>query len=134
MKRVFCPYCDKPAELVTGKAVYPHLAKLHKKKFYVCNPCKAHVGCHPGSERPLGRLATASLRRKKMAAHAEFDPLFRSKKMSRKEAYKWLAKELGIPGSECHIGMFDEEMCDRVVRVCRARRNKHAENQREETP
>ncbi len=47
-----------------------------------------------------------------------FDPLWRDKKMKRKAAYTWLADQLGIHVNDCHIGMFDVDMCRRVVEVC----------------
>lgn len=110
-----CPYCSNEAEFVTGAIIYPHRSDLHAKKFWACMPCAAWVGCHPGTENPLGRLAKAELRKLKSAAHACFDPLWRSGKMSRKAAYASLAAFLGIPSNECHIGMFDEAMCRRVI-------------------
>lgn len=121
---VICPYCDKPAELVGGNAIYPHRPALHAKRYWLCSPCDAHVGCHDRNERfghtgaePLGRLANFVLRQHKMLAHAAFDRLWKNGG-DRSAAYAWLAKTLGISKSECHIGMFDVEMCRRVVKVC----------------
>lgn len=118
---VRCEYCNRQAERVTGKAIYPHRPDLHQKSFWRCQPCAAYVGCHPGTWTPLGRLANAALRRAKSAAHAAFDPLWKTKRMSRSDAYGWLAAELGISKANCHIGMFDLETCQRVVSVCAAR-------------
>jgi hypothetical protein len=113
-----CDYCDRLAERVNGKAIYPHRPDLVGKQFWRCQPCGAYVGCHPGTSTPLGRLANAQLRRAKQQAHAAFDPIWRSKERSRGEAYAWLAEQLGISKNNCHIGMFDVEMCERVVSVC----------------
>jgi hypothetical protein len=118
---VVCPYCGKPASLVVGRVIYPHRSDLADKPVWACLPCGAWVGCHPGTKRPLGRLADADLRKAKMAAHAAFDPLWRSGEMRRKAAYAWLAKQLGITGKEAHIGMFDLATCRRVVETCEAR-------------
>lgn len=125
---VICPYCDKPARLVTGHAIYPHRPDLLGKKFWLCTPCDAWVGCHPRNKKhkhtgaePLGRLANGELRKAKQAAHAAFDPLWRSKTMSRKEAYQWLASQLGISPQNCHIGMMDVDSCKSVVAVMAAR-------------
>ena len=117
-----CPYCKAAARLVNGKVIYPatRRADLIAKSFWLCAPCKAYVGCHPGTVTPLGRLADADLRQAKMAAHDAFDPLWRSGRMRRGEAYAWLAAALGIPVPECHVGMFDLARCADVVRVCRA--------------
>lgn len=117
-----CPYCGKPSERVTGADVYRHRSDLRAKVIYRCLPCKAHVGCHDGTDKPLGRLANAELRAAKMKAHAAFDPIWKGQaKQVRSEAYGWLAAELGIPKRDCHIGMFDVATCDRVISICAAR-------------
>ena len=118
---VTCPYCGSAAELVTGARIYPSRRDLHQKPFFACFPCGAWVGCHPGTNKPLGRLANATLRQAKNWAHEAFDPLWRNENATRGDMYVWLAGQLGIPRKECHIGMFDVEMCKRVVEVCRAR-------------
>lgn len=128
-----CPYCDRKAELVPGLVIYPHRPDLAYKSFWRCEPCGAHVGCHPQANKrgkggigdgtvPLGRLANAELRRAKQAAHAAFDPLWRSREMSRRDAYAWLAGALGISPDNCHIGMFDVDGCRAVVSAVNARR------------
>ena len=116
-----CHYCGNEAEIVTGEAIYPHRSDLAAKKFWRCTDCKAYVGCHPGTEKPLGRLANEELRNWKQRAHGVFDPLWRSGVLSRAGAYAWLAKQLGIPQEETHIGMFDVDQCKRVVKVCKER-------------
>lgn len=118
-----CPYCQQEAKLVGGDVIYPHRADLYRKKFWMCAPCKAYVGCHPTTEEPLGRLADAELRKAKIEAHAAFDPLWMHtfSRMSRGEAYAWLAAQLGVSKNECHIGMFDVDTCRRVVEACSSR-------------
>jgi len=113
-----CPYCGTFSKLVTGQRIYPHRQDLFDMQFYLCAPCDAYVGCHEGTTNPLGRLADVALRRAKNRAHAAFDPLWISGKMKRQSAYKWLAKQLDIDAADCHIGMFDVEMCEKVVRAC----------------
>lgn len=117
-----CPYCHHPAKLVTGTALYPHRPDLFEKWFYLCFPCDAHVGCHPGTTNPLGRLANPELRTAKIEAHAAFDPIWRNAGKKRGEAYAWLARKLGIPKPQCHIGMFDVATCHRVIEICQGRR------------
>lgn len=114
-----CQYCENDAELVTGEEVYPHLPHLHANKIWRCVPCKAWVGCHKGTDKPMGRLANAELRKAKMEAHAIFDPIWREGKRTRKEAYQWLAEKLNMPFKKCHIGYFDVDKCNQVVAVCR---------------
>ena len=116
-----CPYCGADSYLVDGLYIYPHRPDLKDKMFYICPPCDAYVGCHPGTTNPLGRLANADLRKAKMAAHRSFDVRWKLGGMSRKEAYKWLAAATGIKNEECHIGMMDEKQCARVVIACALR-------------
>ena len=123
---VQCPYCRAPARLVEGDVIYPHLPWLHDKKFWMCEPCDAYVGCHRpkvgygDGTRPLGRLANAGLRKAKRAAHAVFDPLWEEGYFhNRKATYAWLAGEMGLQEGSAHIGEFDEEQCAAVINVCR---------------
>lgn len=125
--KVTCPYCGCDAELVGGAEIYPHRADLHGQWFWRCAPCVAYVGCHKPNPKmgfdgtqPLGRLANAELRKAKTEAHAAFDPLWKTGKLSRRKAYAWLAGSLGIPISECHIGEFDVTTCARVVSLSRS--------------
>ncbi len=55
-------------------------------------------------------------------AHEAFDPIWRSHRMSRSGAYQWLAKQRGLPPEKPHIGMFDQEQCDQIIRICGERR------------
>lgn len=117
-----CPYCGQPAALIENSA------QLYRGKdygpIYVCTPCDARVGCHPGTLVALGPLANAELRQARNAAHKAFDVLWKIKwsrtrdGASRSKAYAWLARELGIGQAQCHIAMFDLGQCARVVAIC----------------
>lgn len=120
---VTCPYCQRPAMLVAGDAVYPHRPDLHQRYFWLCRPCDAHVGCHPPSRRwdsdgtrPLGTLANARLRALRSHAHSVFDPLWqRGHFASRRAAYRWLSQRLGIAADDCHIGHMDVAQCIHTI-------------------
>lgn len=122
IKAEVCPYCNKKPELVDSALVYGKSYGM----IYLCSPCKAWVGTHKDTGEPLGRLANKKLRHMKKLAHSYFDPLWkkgvlkgRKKSEVRYAAYKWLAKELGIEIQYCHIGMFDEDFCQRVIDICK---------------
>ena len=51
-----------------------------------------------------------------------FNPLWQSGKMSRSEAYAWLAEKLGIEKASCHVGWFGLEMCNRAINLLREQR------------
>lgn len=114
-----CPYCSGPSRFLASSAPLYHGRDYGP--VYICEPCGAWVGCHRGTDRPLGRLANAELRRAKVQAHEAFDPLWkRGDKLprARGEAYRRLAELLGIEPTQCHIGMLDVEDCMRVVEAC----------------
>jgi hypothetical protein len=120
-----CPYCGEESVLVTGKTVYPHRRDLQGKYFWLCAPCEAWVGCHPGTTNPMGRLADSELRKAKSEAHDSFDTLWHKKGMTRKQAYSCLANSLGIPAHLCHIGLFDVATCKKVVSICTPHKLSH---------
>jgi hypothetical protein len=119
-----CSYCGSVA------IYFSHSRKFYWGKDYgpvwACIPCDARVGCHPGTNKPLGRLANESLRVAKQQAHASFDPLWKRKMavtschqaVARKGAYRWLAAQLGIEENNCHMGYMNEAMCAKVVETC----------------
>jgi zinc-finger-containing domain len=117
-----CPYCQSPAEQCTGADVYDNPAHA-QKILWRCRPCKAWVGCHPGTDVPLGRLANETLRKAKRRAHEAFDALWKpgtkQRCQTRDRAYYWLSQRLRIKRAECHIGMFDVDTCNRVVAACK---------------
>ena len=141
-----CPYCNKPAQLVSGDVIYPRRADLATLQFWQCVPCRAYVGCHKAGDYifiagrnvisdgtlPLGRLADADLRLAKQMAHSAFDHFWvhaRNKGSARKREYQWLAKALGIPVDLCHIGEFDIDQCYRVFEACESRTQANFSNQ-----
>ncbi len=115
-----CPYCGAEATFETGAVIYPHRPDLATKVFWACLPCDAWTGCHPGTEKRMGRLANAATRRLKQSAHRAFDPIWQSGRMSRTKAYVWLQGQLGLSRRDCHIGWMSDEDLRRVVEICEA--------------
>lgn len=120
-----CPYCGKRSVVASGAKVYPNRGDLSEKWFFACWACRAWVGTHERSGKPLGRLANAELRAAKQRAHAAFDPLWKGKmrrdkvsqKVARGAGYKWLADQMRIAREDCHIGEFTVEQCEQVVKL-----------------
>ncbi len=121
---VLCSYDYTPAELIDSKEIYGQSYGM----IWLCRKCGAYVGTHKTDNSPLGTLANHELRRWRSLAHTVFDPLWQDKlerdgigkRQARLWAYQWLANELGISTDDCHIGMFDIDMCKRVVNICEA--------------
>lgn len=119
-----CPYCNLASVfLASSESLY----RRDWGPVWYCDPCHAWVGCHKGTDRPLGRLANEELREAKKMAHAAFDPLWKRRMEisgltqghARGKGYKWLAGQLGLEPGDCHIGMMDVATCFRVVEICR---------------
>lgn len=47
-------------------------------------------------------------------AHEKFDYLWKTKKMSRSVAYRWLAANMGLSKKDAHIRFFTAAQCMRV--------------------
>lgn len=126
-----CPYCGAVSKLFESSARF-----YNGRDFgpvWACEPCKAWVGCHAGTTKPLGRLANYELRRWKRAVHWYFDPIWK-RRFERKHAldpkytkaharggrYKALAIAMGIPREECHVGMFDIERCRQAIAIIKS--------------
>ncbi len=121
-----CPYCGAEVVLKDAPFVYHNTKSKAYGKVWVCSnypKCNAYVGCHDGTSIPKGRLANPRLRTLKKEAHKQFDPLWKSGLMTRREAYRWLASMLHISIDECHIGMFDVKMCQKVIHLCKEQNN-----------
>lgn len=116
---VKCPYCKASTNLVSGLEVYPHREDLSSKKFYLCKPCNAYVGCHPDSSKPLGTPANKATRKARSEAHRTFDVIWKDGYMARSDAYRWLSARLGIAKSRTHIAMFSEGVCFQVVALAK---------------
>lgn len=120
---VVCPGCHRGCELVSGTKLYPHRPDLAHRLFWRCAPCDAHVGCHPGSDKALGTPANGQLRRLRQQVHEAFDPIWRSRSMTRSKAYAWLAAELRVAEHNCHIGRFTTEQCLAALMIIHKRQN-----------
>lgn len=119
-QKVHCDYCGGLAEYVDSAEIYNGTSY---GMIYLCRPCRAYVGVHKGTNRPLGRLADAQLRYWKKKAHDAFDPIWKygNPHGGRNGAYAWLAKQMGLPKEKTHIGMFDVEQCKQVIDIVNKR-------------
>ena len=106
-----CRYCNGNVSVKDSSILYKQSYGL----IHICDSCGAFVGCHKGTSNPLGTLANAELRELRKQAHEVFDSLWKTKRMSRGQAYKWLSKELNKPQELTHIGMFEIEDCRKVI-------------------
>jgi len=130
-----CQYCGRDAFLEDSIEAYGRELGF---QIFLCRPCEAWVGVHKGTNKPLGTLANKELRDWRKKAHAAFDPLWQKKLEIRRRqrgadykkvyargsGYKWLREQMGVPKSNCHIGMFTIEQCQQVIEICRTWRER----------
>lgn len=114
-----CPHCHGPVEVAKNSAIYAGVEYGDYPWIYLCvnKHCWASVGMHKDTAIPLGTLAHAPLRKLRMEAKNEFNPVWQQQYMTRSKAYEWLAKEMGLKVSECHFGLFNESQCRAVMEI-----------------
>lgn len=118
-RKVLCPYCRKWAKCVDSAVLYGR--SYGWIWLCRCQPGFAYVGCHGGTQAPLGTLANRATRTARKRAHALFDPIWRKGVITRKEAYLWLAGILNVSAEQCHIARSGTEQCMQIVAACLAR-------------
>lgn len=96
-----------------------------------CADCDALVGCHEGTDIPLGLMADGFTRHARFEAHKYFDRLWRGRgaPMTRAQAYAWMAKALNIDADRAHIGMLSAEQCE-ALSLASLRYKKESKNDR----
>lgn len=115
-----CPYCHARMEVTDSAVIY------HGHSYgnvWLCSnwpDCDVFVGCHKGTDTPLGIPANRILREWRTRCHSAFDRLWKSGRMKRKEAYAWMAQSLGIPLEQAHIAMLTLDQCQQLWKALRA--------------
>ena len=63
--------------------------------------------------------ADAETRQARQRCHEAFDPLWkkRTRFNNRNAAYRWLRHAMRLPKDKAHIGMFDLEQCQELLRI-----------------
>ena len=120
--KIKCPYCHAKATLRPASVVYGPNKRAQGKYLYICDrwpACDAYVSVHPGTKTPMGSLANAALRKKRILAHQAFDQIWKRRIMSRKQAYYWLSDKLGTDPAHTHIAQFGDYRCEQVIRESR---------------
>lgn len=115
--KIFCINCNKDIEavLTSGKEIYTHRTDLYNLKFYKCPICKNYVGCHKGTDKPLGCIPTKQLKQARMKAHNYIDKYWKTGICKRKEIYKILSNHFGY---EYHNGNTKTiEECEEAIKV-----------------
>lgn len=97
---IYCTGCEKDVEarLTDGKERYPHRPDLYDIPFWKCDTCGGYVGCHHKTDnptKPLGVIATKEILEARKKIHALLDPMWKSKRIKRGQAYAFVSNRLG---------------------------------------
>jgi hypothetical protein len=108
--KVYCCGCktDINARLTSGGEIYPHRNDLAKLPFWKCDRCTNYVGCHRGTHKPLGVIATPELMGARRRIHQLLDPIWQSGKISRRKLYQKISDELGYSYHTAQIRSLEE--------------------------
>lgn len=112
-----CAYCGGGVSLKDSKIIYGR----SYGNIYICDKypeCDAYVGVHKSDGKtPLGTIANKELRELRKICHNNyFDPLWKSGKITRNEAYKFLQRIMGLTAEDCHIAMFNIDQCKELIK------------------
>jgi hypothetical protein len=110
---IYCTGCEKEIEarLTNGEERYPHRPDLYDLPFWKCDNCHNYVGCHHKTSdrtRPLGVIATPEILTARKKIHAILDPLWKSGKISRNQAYAYVTGKLHYTYHNGEIRTLDE--------------------------
>jgi ssDNA-binding Zn-finger/Zn-ribbon topoisomerase 1 len=115
-----CPYCGGSVVLRSADGIYKDNSR--NAMLYVCAnypQCDAYVRVHEGTKIPVGTLANPELRALRKEAHDYFNRLYLTGRMSKDDAYAWLAAILQAPHTQAHIGHLTEYYCTVVIEECK---------------
>lgn len=97
-----------------GRHSQPHNTSygiLHRCPVMTCD-----WRCWDGPTSTPANDALCELRNR---CHAAFDPIWKKpmRLVNRNDAYRWMQRRMGLSAEACHIGMFDEGQCRKLLRL-----------------
>jgi len=113
---ILCGECRSPMRLLESRKF---------GKFYGCTKwpeCNGTHGAHQKTGKPLGIPTNAETKKARILAHEVFDILWKRGKMTRKEAYKWMRKNLSLSSEDAHISRFDIATCELLISAIKEKR------------
>lgn len=116
---VRCDECGSPRVALQNTKMMNFRRAWRWSLVWFCSDCTAFVGCHEGTDIPLGFMAGLETRHARYEAHQVFDPMWKRGPMSKDQAYQWMAKALFIPYERAHIGMLSKEQCEVLIQAVR---------------
>ncbi len=123
-----CPECG--ADMVLRQTTKYTYNNGQPRRFYGCSrwpDCNAAHGAHPDGT-PLGTPANKATKESRIKAHNAFDGYWRERGMPRNDAYKLLQSLMGLDKNAAHIGNFDTNQCEELVRKIQELKEQEVEN------
>lgn len=128
---VIC-FCGSTAHIQSNSMIYGR--EYGNGKAYICDrwpECDGAIGTDPQG-KPLGTMCDGKTRKLRRKLHAIVDPLWRNqdrpKRKARGSVYGWIQRITGMSPKECHIAMFDAEMCVKVLGLIARNPYKYSED------
>lgn len=111
---LICPICGSGGKIKDSGIIYGKSYGLvwACKNFPVCD---VFVGVHKGTTTPLGTLADRRTREMRKQCHREFDVIWQTGRMTRKDAYIKAASEMKV--GDFHIGELGYDDCVKFIEV-----------------
>lgn len=111
-----CPFHHGEPRLISDHLVY---GQSYGGKMWVCEcfpSCEFRVGCHRGSDTPMGQMCDNATRQARQAAHQVFDQLWTQGWLKRNQAYDLLKRRMGSE-KNVHIAESDIGECTRIAQI-----------------
>ena len=86
---------------------------------WLCPSCGASVGCHSGTNIPLGIPASGETSVLRVRIHEEIDRLVQSG-LSRGGIYRELSRKMALPPEKTHAGMFGLRQCEEALGILKS--------------
>ena len=121
IKGLSCPYCKCETVLVSDKEIYGKNSNYGGMYYRCLQNFNRYVGTCSDNKTSLGRIANKELRKRKMAGHKAFDPLWKIEPTffkSQAKAYEWLSIQMNLDLDKTHFGMFTIELCNEAIILC----------------
>ena len=118
-----CPECGAPLVRKEGQHGI----------FYGCSTwrwtgCTGSHSAHQSSGKSMGTPAVQDVKEARHKAHTQFDALWTTGQMSRKQAYVWLQKVMRLTKRDAHFAKFSLDQCQQAVaEIKRLRKQRPAE-------
>lgn len=113
LREIHCCGCEKTvkARLTNGREIYPHRLDLASLPFWRCDTCRNYVGCHHKTAdrtRPMGVIPTPEIKAARQHIHRILDPLWESRRFTRRAIYARISKHVGWKYHTAKIRNIDE--------------------------